>query len=188
MALLCVAAGLFLFRDRILWALGSALVNDQAPEKADMIVVLAGDLSGHRIEKAVELLNAGYAPKMLVSGPLPVYGVREATLATRYAIEKGAPPDRIVTLIRDDLSTSDEARDIVPELRALGVHKYLIVTSPSHTARSGRIFRRTAPDLTERTVAASDPHWCRGYWWKGRECRKTWLLEATKSVTDPFGM
>ena len=95
-------------------------------------------------------------------------------------------PSQVIPLVKDDFSTTDEARDIVPELRKMGVHSILLVTSPSHTGRAGRVFRRAAPDLMIRTVAAADPRWCRGYWWTDRECRKTWILEESKNIADFF--
>ena len=52
--LLAVAAVLFLARSLWLPALGRALVTDQGPAKADVIVVLGGDYQGSRILKAAD--------------------------------------------------------------------------------------------------------------------------------------
>ena len=49
--------------------LGEFLVHTETPSHADVIVVLAGDPSGHRILRAAELVKQGYASKVLVSGP-----------------------------------------------------------------------------------------------------------------------
>jgi uncharacterized SAM-binding protein YcdF (DUF218 family) len=182
----CAAVGIALFRQKILWEMGAMLVDNEAPEKADIVVVLAGDPAGHRLNKAMDLVRKGYAPRLLLSGPSMIYGVRDSVRAAEYALQHGMSPDQVIPLVRNDASTADEARDIVPELRKLGVRKYLLVTSPSHTGRAARVFRRAAPDLTVRPVAAADPLWCNGYWWTGRECRKTWLLEETKNIADAF--
>jgi uncharacterized SAM-binding protein YcdF (DUF218 family) len=80
----------------------------------------------------------------------------------------------------------DEAQHVIPELRAMGVHRYLLVTSPEHTARAGRVFRRIGPDLEVRVVAAPNPVWNGGRWWANREGRKAWLMEACKTVADWF--
>src|SRR5665213_437518 len=186
LAVLCGVVLLCVFSQRLLWDLSAAMVDNEPPEKADMVVVLGGDPRGRRLSKAMQLIQQGYAPKLMISAPMIIYGVRESTLAADYAARHGMPPDKVIALVSDDLSTTDEARDIVPELRKLGVHRYLLVTSPSHTGRAARVFRRAAPDLTVRPVASADPAWCRGYWWTGRECRKTWLLEAAKDVGDFF--
>ena len=73
---------------------------------------------------------------------------------------------------------------IFGELRELGVHKYLLVTSPSHTARASRIFRREGAGLEVHPVSAPDPYWQNGEWWKNREGRKIWLLETVKTIAD----
>jgi uncharacterized SAM-binding protein YcdF (DUF218 family) len=187
-ALLCAAILIAVFSQKILWAMGAVLVNSQAPEKADMVVVLAGDASGHRLRKGIELVMDGYAPKIMLSGPFMIYGVRESLRAAAYAEQLGMRHDQVIPIERNDFSTNDEARDIVPVLRQMGVHRYLLVTSPSHTARAGRLFHRYGPDLELRTVAAPDPAWCRGYWWTARECRKTWVTEAAKNVAYLFGI
>lgn len=159
-------------------------MHDEPPVRSDVVIVLGGDYRGDRIVKAIELLKSGYAPKMLISGPAPIFGARESFLAARYAVEKGLSPEQAVPLNRDDTSTSDEARGIVPLLRGMGVHSYLLVTSPSHTGRAYRVFHREGPDLTIHPVASRDPLWCGGYWWTDRECRKTWLVEELKTVAD----
>ena len=160
------------------------LVHDEPPVRSDVIVVLGGDYRGDRIDKGIELIRGGYAPKMLISGPAPIFGARESTLAARYAAEKGLSPDQAIPLNRNDTSTADEARTITPLLRSMGVHSYLLVTSPSHTGRAYRVFHRQGPELTIHPVAARDPNWCRGYWWTTRECRKTWLVEEIKTLAD----
>lgn len=163
------------------------LVNSEPPEKADIIVVLGGDYPGNRLIKAMQLVQQGYAPRILISGPLMIYGVHERDLAVQYALAHGMQSDQVIPFVGAELSTSEEASDIVPRLRQMGIHKYLIVTSTYHTGRSHRLFRRVAPDLEMRTVAApSRGNWCGGYWWTTRECRKTWLLETTKNITSFF--
>jgi uncharacterized SAM-binding protein YcdF (DUF218 family) len=184
--ILCAALTVTVFSQKILWAMGAMLVSSQAPEKADLVLVLAGDSVGRRLTEAVKLVKDGYAPKVLISGPFRIYGVQDSVLAAQYAQKLGLRSDQAIPILRDYLSTSEEAYTIVPLLRQMGVHKYLLVTSPSHTGRAGRVFRRAGPDLQVRTVAAPDPRWCGGYWWTQRECQKTWLLEATKNVADFF--
>jgi uncharacterized SAM-binding protein YcdF (DUF218 family) len=186
---IAIAALLVLvFPERLLWDLGQEFVDSEPPRHADVIVVLGGDYRGNRVLKGVELLRAGYAPGMIVSGPFPMFGEFEAQRAVQFAISHGAPADRVSAFIRNDASTVEEARDLVPEMRRRGVHTVLLVTSAFHTARAARIFRRTAPDLKIIPVGAFDPNWCEGYWWKNRECRKTWLVEEAKTFADLLGI
>src|ERR1700761_5338999 len=81
----------FLFRTQILTALGSFLVKADPPQKADLIVVLAGDSFGNRITTAAKLVQEGYAPKALISGPNGIYGYYECDLAIPFAVRKGYP-------------------------------------------------------------------------------------------------
>ena len=175
-----------IFWQQILWGLGAMLVDSEPPQEADIAVVLAGDGSGHRIMKAAELVRQGYVPKVLVAGSARYYGLPESTAAIDFAVEHGYPRDYFLSFQIPSLSTREDAQHVVPELRTLGIHKYLLVTSYYHTARSGRIFHRAAPELEIRVIGASAPHWNDGYWWKEREGQKIWLQEEAKTIADFF--
>lgn len=178
----------WLQRERILFGLGQLLVSGDAPGKADLVVVLGGDIHGNRVMKAAELVRQGYAPRVMVSGISDMYGHWESDLAVDFAVQHGAPR-AIFTALHDDVhSTTEEARSDTLAMRRMGVRSYLLVTSDFHTRRAGQIFRRAAPELNVRTIGARDMYWDNGYWWKQREGRKTWLYEAMKSVADVFGI
>jgi len=180
-----LSAVLFLvFSDRILWAAGSWLVLSETPQKADIIEVLGGDYEGNRISKACELVRSGFAPKALISGGGKFYGFHESRVAIDFAVAQGCPADYFIPWTYPAKATTDELDSVVAEFRRRGIHKVLLVTSPSHTARATRVFRRIAPDLEVHTVAAADPYWNHGYWWKSREGRKMWLLETLKTFAD----
>jgi uncharacterized SAM-binding protein YcdF (DUF218 family) len=179
-----VAAVLFTFSNRILWSLGAVLNNSEAPRKADMIVVIGGDYRGSRILEAAELVRQGYAPKVFVSGMGEIYGHHECELAIDFAVQRGYPRDAFVAFLYPAVSTVDEARADTRELRRLGVHKYLLVTSVYHTARASRIFRRESAGLEMHPVSAPDRYWENGQWWKNREGRKLWFFEAVKTIAD----
>jgi len=177
-----------IFSQQILWWMGAALVASESPRKSDIEIVLGGDKSGNRILKSCELLQAGYAPRVLVSGEGSYYGTHESVLAINLAVSKGCPREAFTAFRYPATSTTDEAAHIVTELRRLGIHSVLVVTSPSHTARARRVFRRLGPDLDVHTVAARDINWNNGYWWKLREGRKIWLLESVKTLADFIGL
>ena len=65
----------------------------EQPQRADVILVIAGDWSGERILTGAELARQGYAPKVWVSGPMELYGVNEAALAINYALAHGYPKE-----------------------------------------------------------------------------------------------
>jgi len=188
MGLLALIVALFAFSGRILWAMGSILVDAESPRKADVALVLAGDFSGRRALKGAGLVREGFAPKVVLStGPL-IYGRTESETAADYAVSRGFDRASMICIPWTNESTNDEARTITPMLRKMGAHSVLLVTNPSHTARAARIFRRVAPDLEFHPVAVPDPNWCGGRWWMKRECEKTWFYEAVKTATNPLGI
>jgi uncharacterized SAM-binding protein YcdF (DUF218 family) len=183
---LCAAALLLVFSHRVLWSLGAILDSSEPPQKADMIVVIGGDAHGNRILKAAELAREGYAPKVLVSGQGAMYGHHESDMAIDFAVEHNYPRDEFIPFRYPALSTADEAAADIRQLRELGVHKYLLVTGPYHTARAARIFRRLGSGLEVHTVSAPEPYWQNGEWWKNREGRKLWFQEFVKTIADWF--
>jgi uncharacterized SAM-binding protein YcdF (DUF218 family) len=173
-----------------LWlaALGNALVSADGPAHADLAVVLGGDYWGHRILKAAELIQDGYVPQALVSGPAALYGDAECDLAVAFAVKSGYPERWFIRFPHRANSTEEEAGFILPELRRRGVHRYLLVTSDYHTARARRIYRALAPDLEARVVASPDEYYRPDSWWRSRPARKVFLFEWTKTITGRIGM
>ncbi len=183
--ILAVAVVLLLvFHTAVLAALGNYLVNAGPPQKADIIVVLAGDGFGHRILKAGELIQQGYAPKALISGPNGNYGVYECDLAIPFAVRAGDPEAYFTHLEHTARSTADESKVIVKALREMGVKRMILVTSNFHTRRAGRILKRDAPDLEIFVVAAPDEYFQPDTWWHDREASKTFLYEWMKTVAE----
>ena len=176
-----------------LWlpAIGRALVHDDGPAPADIAVVLGGDFWGHRIETAGLLVRRGLVPSVLVSGPPGFYGEHETGLAIPFAVRKGFPAKWFEAFPHDALSTKDEARVILAELRRRGVRHVLIVTSDFHSARARRIFLATekamggGPEL--RMATAPDEFFHADSWWRGRESQKTTFIEWWKTAATALG-
>jgi uncharacterized SAM-binding protein YcdF (DUF218 family) len=173
-----------------LWlgALGAFLIRADPPSHADYAVVLAGDAYGHRIIQGAELVRQGFVRKALVSGPSGYYGTVESEMAVNFAVKKGYPADYFIQFPHNALSTETEAQAVIPELRRLGAHSFLLVTSDYHTRRAGRYFRRVADGLDMRVVAAPDEHFRWNSWWRDREARKIFYMEWSKTVASLFGM
>jgi uncharacterized SAM-binding protein YcdF (DUF218 family) len=190
--ILVVAAAGFATRDLWLAALGRGLVHDEGPGKAEMAVVLAGDMSGRRLISSAELVRQGWVPRVLVSGPAGFYGVNEADAAIRFGISKGFPAEWFVALPHTAMSTREEAAVILADLKTRQIHSFLLVTSNYHTARARRIFlameRRMGGGPSMRVVAAPDQYFTPTGWWFSREGKKTTFLEWTKTVTGAFGI
>ena len=190
--LLVLAITGFVTRGVWLTALGNALVHDEGPAKAEIVVVLAGDFAGQRLIAGAELVRQGWAPRVLVSGPPGFYGVNEADAAIRFGIAKGYPAEYFVALPHTALSTRDEAVVVMTYLKSHQIRSFLLVTSDFHTARARRIFlateRRMGGGPSLRTVAAPDQYFTPTTWWLNREGRKIAFMDWTKTITGAFGI
>ena len=173
-----------------LWltGLGNLLVRDDGPTRADIAVVLAGDLSGSRILRSAELVKQGYVPLVLVSGPDLIYGRHECDFEVPYAVEHGYPAAWFVCAPNRARSTKEEAAVILADLRRRAVHRFLLVTSNYHSRRAARIYHAAAPDLEMRVVAAPDEYFQADGWWRNREGQKTFFMEWSKTVASVVGL
>ncbi len=169
-------------------ALGGYLVKDDGPAHADMIIVLGGDRWGERVLTAGELVRQGYAAHVLVSGTDCCYGMHESDLAIPFAVRHGYPEAYFIAFPNDALSTREEARAVLAELRKRNVHSVDIVTSNFHTRRAGSIYRSQAPDLAIHVVAASDRYFSPGGWWKTREGQKEFAVSWAKAIANWLGI
>ena len=84
---------LLLFVTHALWlsALARYLVDADAPAPADVVVVLAGDLTGKRLLTGANLVKQGLAPNVLVSGPIGRFDAYESDYAIAFALRRGYP-------------------------------------------------------------------------------------------------
>jgi uncharacterized SAM-binding protein YcdF (DUF218 family) len=175
---------LVVFHVQVQTALGNFLVKAGPPQKADIVVVLAGDGFGHRILKAAELVKQGWAPQVLVDGPNGNYGLYECDLAIPFAVRAGYPESYFLHFEITSRSTEEEARMVAEKLRSMGVKRVIVVTSDFHTRRAGKIFHRVVPDLEIFMVASPDENFTPDHWWRNREARKVFLLEWTKTISE----
>ncbi len=168
-----------------------ALIHSEEPAKADLVVVLAGDYYGHRVEKAAQLIQAGYAPQALVSGPPGAYGENESDLAVRFIVRQGYPARWFIPFPDPARSTKEESGYILRELRKRGIHRFLLVTSDYHSGRARRIFLATERAMGYqppfRTVAAPDETFRPAAWWRDRESQKTVFFEWWKTIATALG-
>jgi uncharacterized SAM-binding protein YcdF (DUF218 family) len=187
LALLCciVLIG-FVFRTQVLTGLGSFLVRNELPQRADAVVTLAGDDFGERVLTAGKLVREGYAPYALISGN-PYLLTNEADETIAYAEAHGFPKSYFQPFPCDAVSTLDETHYIAHELRRRGIHKILLVTSNYHTRRAGILMKKAAPWLEIHTVAAPDRYFAPDDWWKKRGGQRTFLWEWMKTVSTWLG-
>ena len=158
---------------------GRFLVVDQ-PQKADAIVVLAGEAS-IRPARALELLRQGMAPRVFLDAESRdvIYNQHLPDLAQRF-IDAQPDKEHISVCPIVGLSTYAETDDVNRCLQPYGVHTVLIVTSASHTRRALSIFRRRLPQYQFNSAAAQDVVHFGPAWWTNREWAKTTVDEWTK--------
>lgn len=168
--------------------MGELLVHTETPSHADVVVVLAGDPSGHRILRAAELVKQGYASKVLVSGPGGGYDLHECDLAIPFVVRRGYPASWFIPAPHSAHSTEEEGQALLPVLQNLRAHTVLVVTSDYHTRRAWRTLRAQWPGIDVHMIAASDDFFSPYGWWHTREGRKTFLLEWTKTLAAAVGM
>ncbi len=183
---LLVAFALAAFFTHPLWlpAFGTFLVQTQPPQKADAVIVLAGDYSGSRILRGADLVRDGLAPFALVSGPWEMYGHNEAHLAISFAVSKGLPQQWFRPVLHRSDSTREEAVVFRDWLAREQLRRVLVVTSNFHTRRAGAIFRRTIPGVEIVMIAAPWPGLDPASWWTTRAGRKVIFQEWVKTLAD----
>jgi uncharacterized SAM-binding protein YcdF (DUF218 family) len=191
LAVAAIALAVYFAHDLWLPVVGYALIHSDAPAKADIAVVLAGDPQGRRIEKAAQLVKAGYVPQVLVSGPPGIYGINESDLAVQFIEHEGYPAQWFIPFPDPSHSTKEESAYILRELQRRGVHSFLLVTSDFHSGRARRIFLAAEREMGYtpqfQTVTASDEFFHADSWWRNREAQKIVFIEWWKTLANALG-
>src|SRR5579863_1374216 len=114
---------------------GSFLVVDD-PRPSDIIVVLAGE-TDHRPLRALELLDQGYAKRVLIDVPTDarIYTYTELELAQKY-VQTLPQSASVIICPSEGLSTKSETADVEKCLAREKGDRVLIVTSDFHTRRA----------------------------------------------------
>lgn len=160
---------------------GRILVVD-APQASDIIVVLAGE-TNVRPARALELLNRGYAPRVLIDVPAAtrIYEFSQVQLAEQYIHD--LPQHAAMTVCPiTGLSTRDESRDVARCLAHETGTRILLVTSDFHTRRALSIFRHELRGMTVSAAAAHDDMQFGTRWWRHRQWAKTCLDEWLRVI------
>src|SRR5437868_3962818 len=110
---------------------GFLIVNN--PQHADVIVALAGE-TDRRPTRALEMLRAGYAPKVLLDVPSAAKIYDQQTIAIARNYVNSLPERNRVTICPIvGLSTKAEAQDVERCLGSTARQRILLVTSDYHT-------------------------------------------------------
>jgi len=161
---------------------GRFLVCSNAPEPADLILVLGGDFYGPRVLKGADLAVQGYAPLVLISGPPYQRGRSEAEFAIDFLTSKGYSRRLFQAFGHHAGSTVTEATVVGAELKRRQVHRVILVTASYYSRRADIVFRLFYPGIHFISVSAPDPHYDPEHWWTDRGSRRLFFSECKKIV------
>ena len=151
-----------------LWGAGRFLIISDPLEPVDAVIALGGDSGIDRLEKAVELYQAGMAKAIIISDTQEIaYTGQDISLYLRNAaIRMGVPyRDIYITEVVAD-TTYNEARATRKIMLRNDWTSCIVVTDPFHTRRAKIFFRRDFKehDLSVDVTYTSE-HWFRASTW-----------------------
>ncbi|SVD46886.1 uncharacterized protein METZ01_LOCUS399740, partial [marine metagenome] len=149
-----VASFTLVFQTNLPWILAEPLRASEAPSQADAIVVFAGGVgeSGEagggyqeRVRAAVDLYQAGYAPRMIFSSGYE-FAFRETAVMRSLAMSQGVPASAIVLETRAS-NTYENVVFVNELLEEFDSTTILLVSSPYHMWRALLTWEAQASDI-----------------------------------------
>lgn len=130
-------------------------------ERADGIVVLGGGVrfdgeltesTRQRLVYALRLFRKGYAPLVILTGGNPEFpDLSESEQMERIARELGFSPESFI-LETEAKRTSEQARAVARIVRERQMKSVILVTSPTHSYRALRAFRKAGMEVFPGTT------------------------------------
>ncbi|OGW56902.1 MAG: hypothetical protein A2Z09_04505 [Nitrospirae bacterium RBG_16_43_8] len=182
-AFIILAVLLYIGHGFILKEAGRFLYYKDELKPADVIVVLAGEET-ERVEHGVKLFKEGWSRKgrmILTGGPL-VWKYTWAALMQEHAVHLGVPKSAI--LLADKSKTTEEDAIFTKEIMdKYGYKSCIIVTSPYHSRRASKIFKRIMGDKIKIISAPAEESWFQfDEWWKREKDMARVLDEYSKFI------
>lgn len=182
---LALASGALTLGAPVVWRARrvAAAAAGETPAPADAILVLGRELAGDevtpvfaaRLEHARELLEAGWAPRLIVSGGLTGTARRsEAAAGREFLLAGGVAGDRIWVEERSRF-TLENLYNVRDTLRELGLQRLIVVSDPLHLARAATMARGLGLDVVCSPARAAPPPPGSAAWWL-RALREGFLL------------
>lgn len=201
--LLCVfAAGIIViasvpgWRHTALRSAGWALVAEDPPGKADIIVISSDSLGAGTLE-AADLVRAGFAthvaifdrPVTKVALELARRGVQPLNLRTTMIQQLQQLGITDVSVIPAVVGTVDEGKVLQQWCVANSIHSVLFISVPDHSRRTRRVLDRALGRHGIKVMvryarfAEFDPN----SWWRSRSGQRVLLVESEKLLLDFLG-
>jgi len=188
-----ITAGVPALRVSVLRAAGWALVAEDAPAKADVIVISSDALAAGFLE-AADLVHAGFATRVAIFE-------RPTSKISRELIRRGAETMDLnavsmrllrelgvtdIMMIPPVVGTVDEGYVLQRWCIANSIHSILFVSVPDHSRRTRRVLGRTVAQRGIKVMvrytrwAEFDPD----SWWHSRGGQRTQVVESQKLLVD----
>jgi uncharacterized SAM-binding protein YcdF (DUF218 family) len=183
----------------VLSRLGSFLVVEDPLQKSDAIIVLGGTMYERQLE-AVDLYNAGLAPRIFLFREIADYGERE--LIARGipivrpvdvqidAMTKIGVPREVIGILDEANSTADEALHVYGLVTSQHLTRVIIITSKQHTRRARLVMNRRLAS-TGVGVIVRPSRYDRsdvGAWWRNRSTLRFTLFESQRLLAYWIGL
>jgi hypothetical protein len=189
--LFILASATLLLHNEILRALGAFLSVANPLEKADAILLLAGNPILTAPEAAF-LLKEGWAPTILLVSEVKPPGYdelcadgirapRDHEIATSILHEYGVPEEKIFLLDEGTAGTYPELKILSRHLSSSGARSAILVCLKTHSRRVRLILHRLLdPGIRSIIHPASRDPYQPGGWWRNRLDFRHVVLEYTK--------
>ena len=168
-----------------LWAMGGFLIVADPLVHSDAVIVLSGGGDLGRLDEAVKIYKAKYAPLLILTETgetVPSLDALYSAVLREDAMNQGVAPGDITITERTVSSTYEEARVTLKVLRKNGMKSVIVVTDPFHSRRAqitfDDVFKTSDIKVTVHPVSAD---WYRSNtWWMSSSGRQDTLLEYSK--------
>jgi uncharacterized SAM-binding protein YcdF (DUF218 family) len=154
------------------------LVARDPPRATDAVLVLAGDPDYERTRSGAQLVLAGEARLLILTGGEPGPGDSAESLR-QVALDLGIPPEAI-RMEQVSRSTHESMVAVQPILAREGIRTLAVVTSPYHQRRAVWAARRTLRGIEIVSRPADPAGWRPAGWWKTPWNRRIVVGEYTK--------
>ena len=157
------------------------VVVNYKPVQADAVIVLGGDSDGSRLRRGIELVDKGWAPRLImVSGSKRDWAGRIEKYLPDIQVEAREP-----IYLEGSVDTRTDAQLSLAYCRKNNLQKVLIVTSPYHSRRSLFVFNDIFAGSGIKTRLLSSGDYGKlvspdGPWWRHQHTLETVWLEFGK--------
>jgi len=181
------------WRHSLLRTAGWTLVAQDAPAKAEIIVVSSDSSSAGMLE-AADLVKAGFASRVAIFD-------RRDTVLQQELVRRGAPrydpKGFLIRVLRSQgvtdivvlpevVGTVDEGRVLQQWCAANSVHSLLFISVTDHSRRTRRVLDRALERHGVR-VMVRYARWSQfdpDSWWQSRYGQRTQIMESEKLLAD----